>query len=119
MKTTNFAALAACAALGLVSCDRTDPALEKQLSELREKAEQAAERQRQLEQELADRKLAEERDAIERERTLIEQERIAMEEARNADDAAAIAELAKRQVELEERERTLMELQEDIDARER
>ena len=118
MKTINFAALAACAALGLVSCDKSDPVLEKKLSELEKKAAEATERQRQLEQELADRELAEERDAIERERTLIEQERIAMEDSRDEQDAAAAEELAKRQRELAEREKRISENQEQLDARE-
>ncbi|MDE0835772.1 MAG: hypothetical protein OSA84_05410, partial [Akkermansiaceae bacterium] len=118
MKIINFAALAACAALGLVSCDKSDPALEQKLSELEKKATEVTERQRQLEQELADRELAEERDAIERERTLIEQERIAMEESRDEQDTAAAEELAKRQRELAEREKRISENQQQLDARE-
>ena len=67
-------------ALTLVSCEKRDSELDSKIDKLEKQAEEAIERQRQLEEELAEQKMISERDAIERERTLIEQERIAMEE---------------------------------------
>lgn len=105
-------------ALAMVSCEKPDSTADSKLQELEKKAEQAVQRQKQLEAELAEQKVLAERDAIERERTLIEQERIAMEDSQNAANAAVANELERRQAELLERERKIAELQREQDSRE-
>ena len=107
-------------ALTLVSCEKRDSELDSKIDKLEKQAEEAIERQRQLEKELAEQKMIAERDAIERERTLIEQERIAMEEQRSAENnqnVAALAELERRQTELMERDRKMAETQRELDSR--
>ncbi|MFN4944688.1 MAG: DUF6600 domain-containing protein, partial [Akkermansiaceae bacterium] len=107
-------------ALTLVSCEKRDSELDSKIDKLEKQAEEAIERQRQLEEELAEQKMIAERDAIERERTLIEQERIAMEEQRSAENnqnVAALTELERRQMELMERDRKMAETQRELDSR--
>jgi hypothetical protein len=110
--------LSAMAALAIVSCEKPGSTADSKLQELEKIAEEAVQRQKQLEAELAEQKILAERDAIERERTLIEQERIAMEDSQNAANAAAANELERRQAELLERERKIAELQREQDSRE-
>jgi hypothetical protein len=110
--------LSAMAALAMVSCEKPDSTADSKLQELEKKADEAVQRQKQLEAELAEQKILAERDAIERERTLIEQERIAMEDSQNAAHAVAANELERRQAELSERERKISEIQREQDSRE-
>lgn len=110
--------LSAMAALAMVSCEKPGSTADSKLQELEKIAEEAVQRQKQLEAELAEQKILAERDAIERERTLIEQERIAMEDSQNAAHAAAANELERRQAELSERERKIAEIQREQDSRE-
>lgn len=105
-------------ALAMVSCEKPGSTADSKLQELEKIAEEAVQRQKQLEAELAEQKILAERDAIERERTLIEQERFAMEDSQNAANAAAANELERRQAELQERERKIAELQREQDSRE-
>ena len=117
MKSRISAALAAITVLVLPSCDKSSKDFEEKLIQLEKAANDATERQRELETELADQQLATEREAIERERLQIEQDRLAMEDAAAADNAAALAELEKREQELAEREDKVLGQQENINAR--
>ncbi|MDP4722284.1 MAG: hypothetical protein NWS48_13755, partial [Akkermansiaceae bacterium] len=118
MKTIIFTALATVATLGLISCDKPDDGLSEKLERLERNAANAQERQREIEAELADRKLADEMDAIERERTLIEEERLRMEDERYAKDSAAAAELENRQRELAEREERIAREKQELESKE-
>ncbi len=71
-----FAALVLFAATG---CDKQSSEVANKIAELEQKNQDAVDRQRELEHELEDQKLAAERDAIERERVKIEDDRAELE----------------------------------------
>ncbi len=102
-------------------CDKQSSDTAKKIAELEQKNNAAAERQRELEQQLEDRKLAAERDAIERERMRIEDDRAALErekgEAAAADDEAIREReeaLANREGKLEQFQSALGEKEDDL-----
>jgi hypothetical protein len=122
MKTSQLIPLAAAGLLAVTGCDRHSSDVSKKIAELEEKNNQAAERQKQLEQELQDQKLASERDAIERERAKIDDDRADLE--REQGDAAAAKEaairkreedLSHREGKLEQFQSALAEKQDDLD----
>lgn len=118
MKNSFPFAFVAAVALGFASCESPDEGQgSKELEQLERQAAEAVERQRQLELELADQKLAAELEAIERERIQIEDERFAMQSELEKRDAVLAAELERRQNELAERERRMVETQQALDAR--
>ena len=116
--------LAASALFLTTSCDKSAPDLTGQLAELERKANEATERQQELEQELEEQRLAAERDAIERERMKTEEERIAIEQ-RQGEIAEADAEkirlrdeeLRFREAHLLQQQNTLEEQQQELDTR--
>ena len=107
MKTTAISPILAGIALITVSCDRSDEALQEKLSRLEQAADQAIQRQADLEEELAQNKLAAEVESIERERAEIERQRQELEDAKGADDAASLARAEAQQIELEKRQQEL------------
>ncbi len=104
MKTRPLAAATLLAVLLSAGCNKSSPATERKLAELEQQAADAKRRQQELEKELAEQKLAAERDAIERERMRIEQDRLDMERQQGEAAAAAAEELRRREAELATRE---------------
>lgn len=124
MKNPHLIPIAALILLAASGCDRQSPEVAKKLAELEQKNQQATDRQRELEQELEDQKLAAERDAIERERARIEEDREELErqqgEAAAAQDAAIREReeaLANREGKLEEFQAALEEKDDDLQER--
>ena len=116
MKPKSLASIAALTLLATTSCDRKpDEAMAKQIAELERKTQETLERNRQLEQENQEQKLAAERDAIERERMLIEEERIKLEQQKSEDAAQAEQQLREREVSLAAREGKVEQLQSSLE----
>ncbi|MGL5017047.1 MAG: DUF6600 domain-containing protein, partial [Luteolibacter sp.] len=103
-----FAALILLTASG---CDKSTPDSTRQISELERKNLLAEERQRDLERQLEDQKLASERDAIERERAKIEEDRAAMELRKGEANAAQEEAIRQRELALSTREGNLEQVQ--------
>ncbi len=103
-------------ALSMVpACERKSSDTAKQLEELQRKASEAVDRQKELERQIEDQKLASEREAIERDRMQIENDRDEL--ARQQGDASAnkAEEVRKREEALASREGRLEQLQSSID----
>lgn len=111
----SFAALVLLAATG---CDKHSPDVTKKIAELEQKNQAAADRQRELEQELEDQKLAAERDAIERERVRIEEDRAELERQQGAAAAEQDQALRERENALSNREGKLEQFQSALDEKE-
>ena len=91
--------------LGLsVGCDKSSSNVAKQLEELQRKTAQAEERQKDLERQIADQKLAAETEVIERERMQIEADRAELERTKQKIDSEQANELRKREEALATRE---------------
>ncbi|MES2922098.1 MAG: DUF6600 domain-containing protein [Verrucomicrobiota bacterium] len=103
-----FAALILFAATG---CDKRSSDAAKKIAELEQKNQNAADRQRELEQEIEDQKLAAERDAIERERVRIEEDRAELERQQGAAAAEQDQALREREDALYDREGKLEQFQ--------
>jgi len=118
MKIPSILPIAALMILAVPACDRPSPEVARKIAELEQKNNEAAGRQRELEQQIEDQKLAVERDAIERERALIEQDRIELE--RQTGQAAADQEeaLRKREEDIARREGKLQQLQASLEEKE-
>lgn len=103
------------ALLMVPACDRKSSDTAKQLEELQRKASEALDRQKELERQIEDQKLASEREAIERDRMQIENDRDEL--ARQQGDAAAnkAEDVRKREEALASREGRLEQLQSSID----
>lgn len=99
-------------------CDNPSAGTARQLEELERKANDAIERQLELERQLADQKLAAEREAIERERMLIEDERLELERQHGEAAAAEAEALRQREQELANREGKLQQIQADLEEQE-
>ncbi|MCX6879794.1 MAG: hypothetical protein NTW21_39220, partial [Verrucomicrobia bacterium] len=119
MKKSFVFSIAAFAMIALTGCNKSNPAVEKKLSELERQNREALERQQQLERQLAEQQLVSERDAIERERMRIEDERAALEQEQGADAAAKQAALANREQELAKREGKLEGLEASLTDKQR
>ncbi|RYD19655.1 MAG: hypothetical protein EOP88_18155, partial [Verrucomicrobiaceae bacterium] len=114
MKTPHLFPFAAAIVLATAGCDKRSSDSSDKISELERKNQEATARQRELEQELEDQKLANERDAIERERMEIEDQRAELERREGEAAAAQDEALRKRQQELSDREGRLERVQSDI-----
>jgi hypothetical protein len=99
-------------------CDNPSSGTARQLEELERKANDAIERQLELERQLADQKLAAEREAIERERMLIEDERLELERQQGESAAAEAEALRQREQQLANREGKLQQIQADLEEKE-
>jgi len=124
MKPSIWVPFAALAILLASGCHKPSSEVAKQIAELERKTSEAVARQQELEQQIADQKLAAERDAIERERMQIEEDRLELE--RQQDDAAAAEveklrqreeALATREGKLEQQQATLEDKQGQLDQR--
>ena len=111
MKNPHLLSLAAFALLVSVGCDKHSPDVAKKIAELEQKNHESADRQRELEQQLDDQKLAAERDAIERERVKIEDERAELARQQGAAAAEQDQALREREQTLSNREGKLEEFQ--------
>ena len=120
MKPTRLASLAALSILLTTGCDKKsdDSAVAQKLAELERKANEATERNRQLEQENQEQKLAAERDAIERERLQIEEERQKIEQQQTDANADEAEKLREREQALAIREGKAEQLQESLEEKE-
>ncbi|MES2440327.1 MAG: DUF6600 domain-containing protein [Verrucomicrobiota bacterium] len=118
MKNPFVIPLTAVLLFGASGCDRQSPEISKKLAELERKNNEAADRQRELEQELEDQKLASERDAIERERARIEEDRADLEREQGQAAAAQDEELRKREEALSGREGKLERFQAALEEKE-
>ena len=120
-KTMNHSSLISFAALVLFAatgCDKHSPDVTKKIAELEQKNHAAADRQRELEQELEDQKLAAERDSIERERLRIEEDRAELERQQGAAAAEQDQALRERENALSNREGKLEQFQSALDEKE-
>ncbi len=117
MKPTRLASLAALSILLTAGCEKKsdDSAVAQKLAELERKANEATERNRQLEQENQEQKLAAERDAIERERLQIEEERQKLEQQQTDAAADEAEKLREREQALSIREGKAEQLQESLE----
>lgn len=111
MKNPHLIPLAVLFLLAATGCDKQSPEVSKKISELEQKNQQAADRQRELEQEIEDQKLAAERDAIERERARIEEDRAELERQLGEEAAAQDAAIREREDALANREGKLEQFQ--------
>ncbi|MES2659572.1 MAG: DUF6600 domain-containing protein [Verrucomicrobiota bacterium] len=118
MKTPSLLPFTAFVLFAASGCDKQSPDTAKKIAELEQKNNAAAERQRELEQQIEDQKLAAERDAIERERADIEEDRAELE--RQQGEAAAEQDEALRQREeaIAKREGRLEEVRESLEQKE-
>ena len=111
MKNPSLISLAAIVLFAASGCDKQSPDAAKKIAELERKNDASAERQRELEQQLEDRKLAAERDAIERERMRIEEDRAELERQKGEAAAAEDDAIRKREEALANREGKLEQFQ--------
>jgi hypothetical protein len=109
---------AALAVLLATGCNKKSPEVAAQLAELERKANEAVEKQRQLEQQLAEQKLAAERDAIERERMQIEEDRAELERQQGEAAAAEAEQLRQREIDLAARESKVGLIQSQLEEQE-
>lgn len=109
---------AALAILLATGCNKQSPEVTAQLAELERKANEAVEKQRQLEQQLAEQKLAAERDAIERERMQIEEDRAELERQQGEAAAAEAEQLRQREIDLAARESKVGLIQSQLEEQE-
>lgn len=114
MKPSQLISLAALSAFFATGCDRQSNEIDRKLAALEERNAQALERQRELEQELEDQRLAVERDAIERERAQIEEQRTALAQATEAASEAQNLEIRNREEALARREGQLEQQQANL-----
>jgi hypothetical protein len=124
MQPSPWIPFAALALLLTSACHKPSSEVAKQIAELERKTTDAVARQQELEQQIADQKLAAERDAIERERMQIDEDRLELE--RQQDDAAAAEveklrqreeALATREGKLEQQQASLEDMQGQLDQR--
>ena len=115
MKHCNLFSITALAILLTTGCDRESADVAKQLADLERKTNEAVARQQELEQQLADQKLAAERDAIERERMQIEEARADLERQQGEAAAAGAEKISQREEALATREGKLEQLQTNLE----
>jgi len=118
MKSPKLFAFAAFALLLAGACNKKSPADDKRVAELERKANLAEERQKELEQQLADQKLAAEREGIERERMQIEEARAELEQLQGEAATAAADQLRQREEALTTREGQFERIQSTLDDQE-
>ncbi len=111
MKNHALIPMAAAVLLAAAGCDKQSSETTRKLAELEQKNHEAADRQRALEQELEDQKLAAERDAIERERVRIEEDRAALERQQGEEAARQDEAIRQREAALANREGKLEQFQ--------
>ncbi|MCX6867447.1 MAG: hypothetical protein NTV46_14740 [Verrucomicrobia bacterium] len=115
MKHPHLISIAALAMLLVAGCNKPSTDVAKQLADLERKTNEAVARQQELEQQLADQKLAAEHEAIERERMQIEEARADLERQQGEAAAAAAEKLRQREEALATREGKLEQLQTNIE----
>ncbi len=118
MKIPHLIPLAALFLFAATGCDKQSPDIAKKIAELEQKNHEAADRQRALEQELEDQKLAAERDSIERERARIEDDRAELERQQGAAAAEQDQALREREDALSNREGKLEQFQSALEEKE-
>jgi len=118
MKKLFLFTIAALVLFAAVGCDKQSPAVEKKIAELVQKSHEAADRQRELEQELQDQELAAERDSIERERVRIGDDRAELEHQQGVVAAEQDEALREREQALSSREGMLDQFQSSLDEKE-
>ena len=118
MKTRSIFPLAAVSLLVLSGCDQKSREIDKRIAALEQKNQEAAERQRDLERQLEDQKLAAERDAIERERAHIEVDRAELERQQGEAAAAQDETLRKREEAIAKREGRFEEVRQSLEEKE-
>lgn len=111
MKNSYLIPIAALVMFAASGCDKQSPDTAEKIAELERKNNEAAARQRDLEQQLEDQKLAAERDAIERERLQIEEDRAELERRQGEATAAQDEAIRKREEALANREGKLEQFQ--------
>lgn len=111
MKHPHLISVAALFLLAATGCDKHSSDAAKKIAGLEQQNHQAADRQRDLEQQLEAQKLAAERDAIERERARIEDDRAELERRQGAAAAEQDAQLRNREADLSHREGKLEQFQ--------
>ena len=121
MNTSALLPFAAILFLTATGCERRSPEVAEKLAELERKNAAATGRQRELEHELEDQKVAAERDAIERERLRLAEDRAVLEREQGEAAAAESEEirrregaLAKRESSIERTQAELLEKQEEL-----
>jgi hypothetical protein len=95
-------------------CDKPASQTDGKLAELERKAEEAVQRQLELERQLEDQRIAAELDAIERERMQIEEARAELERMQDEEAAAEAETLRQREEELASREGRVEEIQQAL-----
>ncbi|MBC8128093.1 MAG: hypothetical protein H8M99_13210 [Gloeobacteraceae cyanobacterium ES-bin-144] len=118
MKQKHILTVAALAAILATSCEKKSPDLNGKIAELERKANEAVERQKDLELQIETQKLAAERDAIERERMQIEDARIALEQQKGAVADAEAERIRQREIVLANREGKVEQLQNSLQQKE-
>ncbi len=118
MRTLHLFPYAVAALLATTSCDKNSPETSRKIAELEHKNNETDDRQHELEQELADQKIAAERDSIERERQRINEERTELERLEGEEVAAQSAALREREQELANREDRLEHVRSELDEKE-
>ena len=118
MKNSYLMAVGAIVLLATSGCEKQSSAAARKIAELEQKTQVAADRQRELEQELANQKLASERDAVERERMRIEEDRAELERRQGAAIAEQDEALREREEALANREGKLEQFQSALEEKE-
>ena len=115
MKCPNLIVFTALAMLLAGACNKKPTADAKQVADLELKARQAEERQKELQQQLDDQKLAAEREGIERERMQVEEARAELAQLQGESATAAADQLRQREEALTTREGQFVRLQTTLD----
>lgn len=110
MKSRYLVPVAAFAILSLSACGKKEADVSR-LKELERRANEAVDRQKELERQLEDQRLATERDAIERERMQIEEARVELERTQGEAAAAQAEAVRKREEALAAREGKLEQIE--------
>ncbi len=118
MKNPYLITVAAFALLFTPSCERKSSETAKHLEKLQRKASAAEDRQKELERQLEEQKVAAERDSIKRDRLQIENDRAAMEREQGDAAAAKAEEIRKREETLANREGKLEQIQANLEEKE-